>query len=124
MFAYGTLLVPDIIARLLGRVPPSEEAVLFGYRRTLLRHEPFPAVFPQLGASVSGRCYRGLGPRDVELLDDYEGELYRRVTVEVVVGGRTEQTECYVIAPGSEHLLSERDWDLDAFLLTRNLGAG
>jgi gamma-glutamylcyclotransferase (GGCT)/AIG2-like uncharacterized protein YtfP len=116
MFAYGTLLIPEIIARVIGRVPPSNEARLFGYRRVKVRGEVFPAVFVDPAAEVSGRIYRGIDPQELELLDDYEGDLYRRDAVGVLVDGQLEATECYVLGPGREQHLSSEAWDLECFI--------
>lgn len=116
MFAYGTLLLPQIISRVMGRVPPADEALLRGYRRVTVMGEVFPAVFRDPSAEVKGRVYRGIDERELQLLDHYEGELYRREPVEIVVLGRPEWTESYVLRVGCERHLSNEPWDLERFV--------
>jgi gamma-glutamylcyclotransferase (GGCT)/AIG2-like uncharacterized protein YtfP len=116
MFAYGTLLVPEIIARVIGRVPPSDVAELVGFRRFTVANEVFPAVFPDANCSVMGVRYLGVGTDDFERLDHYEGDLYQRVQSVVLVRGAQERADCYVLRPGHEHRLSNEPWELEHFL--------
>jgi gamma-glutamylcyclotransferase (GGCT)/AIG2-like uncharacterized protein YtfP len=116
MFAYGTLLLPQIISRVIGRVPPAAEALLRGYRRVTVKGEVFPAVYCDPAAEVKGQVYRGIDERELQLLDHYEGDLYRRESVQIVVLGRPEWTECYVLRAGNEAHLSSEPWDLERFV--------
>ncbi len=119
LFAYGTLMDPEIMRRVSGFESRSLRAVLFGYVRKALRGEVYPAITPRRGASVEGILYFDLPPEAVERLDRFEGALYKRTEVVAVLeGGKPEEVDAlaYVIVP--EHLdrLSERGWSFEKFL--------
>jgi gamma-glutamylcyclotransferase (GGCT)/AIG2-like uncharacterized protein YtfP len=115
LFAYGTLQLPEILAQVVGRSWPGSRAELRGYRRFLLRGKPYPAVVAEPGARVPGLLYPGVSPSELELLDDYEGELYERRLVTVQLGQLTAPAFVYVLGqPGLEQLAAG-DWDLEKF---------
>lgn len=78
LFAYGTLTFRDVIEALLGRPMDPIPAQLLDHACRPVRAAPFPAVVAASGERSDGRLYTGLGARDWELLDRFEGELYRR----------------------------------------------
>ena len=56
-------------------------------------------------------------PRALERLDRFEGEMYRREQVEVVLADhQTLRAETYVMRPEYYHRLSQHDWTLEGFL--------
>ncbi len=89
LFVYGTLLDESLVRELLGRVPPSQPAMLKGFR--LGRHPTVPHATAELdpAASIPGRVYEGLTVEELERVDRYEGVpegLFTRVGVTVEVG--------------------------------------
>lgn len=95
-FVYGTLMADEVLRLLLRRVPPSRAARVQGLRRCRVRGQVFPAVVAaaagdEEGAGVRGRVLLGLTPREVEILDIYEAEEYRR-----------ERVSCAIVAEGEE----------------------
>ena len=121
LFAYGTLMDPEIMRQVSGFESRSAEAVLQDYVRKALRGEVYPAITAREGVSVEGVLYFDLPPKAVERLDRFEGALYRRTEVVAFLeGSKREKVEAlaYVIAP--EHLdrLSDRDWSFERFLQT------
>ena len=119
LFAYGTLMDPEIMARVSGLRPRSENAALDGYVRKAVRGEVYPAITPRKGARVRGVLYFDLSPEAVERLDRFEGPMYRRraVTVTAEAAGSEETAaETYVIAPENLDRLSDEDWRFDEFL--------
>jgi gamma-glutamylcyclotransferase (GGCT)/AIG2-like uncharacterized protein YtfP len=116
MFVYGTLMVPEIMKRVVGRVPPSVAALLPGYRRYRVPGEAYPAIVAAVDFQVDGLCYQGLNRHELELLDAYEGDSYVRTPVELLVAGRVQRDECYVARPGDESLPSLEPWELEEFL--------
>ncbi|MGD8367445.1 MAG: gamma-glutamylcyclotransferase [Desulfobacterales bacterium] len=121
LFAYGTLMDPEIMHRVSGFQRRSSRAVLFGYVRKALRGEVYPAIAPRKGASVEGILYFELPPEAVARIDRFEGSLYNRTEVVAVIDGSKREAVAalaYVIA--GEHLdrLSDRDWSFKRFLET------
>jgi gamma-glutamylcyclotransferase (GGCT)/AIG2-like uncharacterized protein YtfP len=116
VFVYGTLLAPEIVHAVMGRVPASQPAVLHGYARYTVKQQVYPGVIEQKGAVVDGALYRGMQPDEWRRLDEYEGALYVRRAVEVNFGPGTVRTQCYVVPRESASSLSTEPWDLQRFM--------
>jgi gamma-glutamylcyclotransferase (GGCT)/AIG2-like uncharacterized protein YtfP len=125
LFAYGTLLFPEILQAVTGRVAASSPAALDGFVRRSLAGDFFPAVVEgAAGDRVIGVVYRGLDQRDWERLDRFEGSLYdrRAVTVrlgpagpEGTAGSDLHAAFTYVLRQDSSHRLATEPWDPAAF---------
>lgn len=118
LFVYGTLMVPEVLLALLGRVPQLEEATLEGYRRFALPNECYPAISPDARHNVQGRVLLGLTPSELALLDAYEGDAYVRTTVQLLVDGRVTPAACYVWRDRNVLATTPGDWDLQSFITT------
>lgn len=115
-FVYGTLQVPAVLERVLGRVPPLRPAELRHYRRRRVSRECYPAVVPTLNETVLGSVLYELRETDWQSLDAYEGSLYTREHVAVAVDGQTRTVQCYVLRPEYAHLLGDEAWSLEQFV--------
>jgi hypothetical protein len=105
-----------VLEALTGRRFASEPAVLDGFARFLLRGRSFPGAVPRPGASTPGRLYHDLDPSSLALLDDFEGDLYRRRRVAVrIAAGPAREAFAYLLADGSAALLSSRPWERERF---------
>ena len=114
LFTYGTLEIPSVFHRVLGRHLAAEPAVLYGYARFLVRGECHPGIVERAGASVSGTLYRGVDAAMFSRLDRYEGEEYQKRVVEVITGtGVRQRAYTYTCLAG---MLSEAPWDRDVFI--------
>ena len=109
LFVYGTLLFPAIMRRVVGRVLPSEPAVLRGYRRRRVRNEVYPGVLPSLGSNVKGKLCRGLDGATLCLLDAFEGPEFERRRVQVMTAGGLRGAFVYVLTRTSRRFATE-DW--------------
>lgn len=100
LFVYGTLLFPEILRLLLGRLPGSSEAVLPGYHRFSIHDgadiRPYPAVFPQPASEVQGLLLHGLSPAEHAVLDAYEEEDYMKTAVSVLQDDQRIEASVYV----------------------------
>jgi gamma-glutamylcyclotransferase (GGCT)/AIG2-like uncharacterized protein YtfP len=118
LFVYGTLLFPEILHLLLGRLPVSSEAVLPGYHRFSIHDGPcvraYPAVFPQPGAEVHGLLLHGLSPAEQAVLDAYEDDDYIKTAVTVVQKGEMTDANVYVWHTGKKGQL-RGTWDAEQF---------
>lgn len=117
VFVYGTLRFPQLMSAVTGRRPPARPARLDGYARYRVRREPCPGIVACPDSSVEGWLYPGIDPSLMPIIDDYEGEIYEReaVTVRRLDDGRTLPAETYVIPPRRRTMLTDEDWDPDAF---------
>ncbi|MEQ8703547.1 MAG: gamma-glutamylcyclotransferase family protein [Phaeodactylibacter sp.] len=100
LFVYGTLLFPEILATLLNRVPHHIESTLIDHRRFAIHDgpkvRPYPAIFPEPGAVVSGHLLPDLSPRECQILDAYEGADYAKTTGQVKKAGQWTEAEVYI----------------------------
>jgi gamma-glutamylcyclotransferase (GGCT)/AIG2-like uncharacterized protein YtfP len=100
-FFYGTLLDPEMRASVLGdesRPVLLEPSVLRGWERYFEAGVPWPMIRRRDGAAVEGALASGLSEAAGRLLDEYEGELYRREEVVVECGGERLAALVYVPA--------------------------
>jgi gamma-glutamylcyclotransferase (GGCT)/AIG2-like uncharacterized protein YtfP len=124
VFTYGSLIVPEVWALVAGRRHGSEPAILGGYKRRALHGVPYPGIFPAPAEQVEGILWHGVEPEEMLRLDDFEGDLYERITTEVNVGAERIAAEAYVVGAAHEGMLSHEPWDearfraqeLDAYL--------
>ncbi|OBT67462.1 hypothetical protein VE03_03069 [Pseudogymnoascus sp. 23342-1-I1] len=94
-FVYGTLMVPQILYRVCYNTEnPLPEvvshlrltpALLRNYSRRKVLRADFPGIIAQTNHSVLGTVISGLTNEDVKWLDHFEGDMYKRVHVEVQV---------------------------------------
>jgi gamma-glutamylcyclotransferase (GGCT)/AIG2-like uncharacterized protein YtfP len=115
LYTYGTLQVPAIIALIVGRPLVGQPARLPGYSRFRIQNRVYPAIIPAAGGDVPGILYPGLEVAELERLDHYEGEIYERRELNVLVAEESVPACTYVLRPEHVHRLSEEPWDLGQF---------
>ncbi len=120
LFAYGTLMFPEVAVPLAGITQWGQPAVLHGFRRRkvqLRSRGNFPAIIRQEGATVTGILYRGLQQRQVDVLDWFEQVYNQSYTQEtVVIQCDAESVEAIVYVCGQR--LADRldgDWRPEQF---------
>jgi len=114
LFVYGTLLFPEIMRRVIGRVLPSRRATLDGYARRGLEGERYPGVFPSLGESVEGKLCLGVDGATLQRLDVYEGEQFERRWVHVRTERGRSGAFVYSLTDRARILATEA-WSAEAF---------
>ena len=117
VFTYGSLMCPDIMAKVSGFTKPGIAARLEGFFRSRVKGEEYPAIAPQPEAFVEGILYSDVPAKGLELLDLFEGETYERRTVSVRDAAENSyQAEVYVFRREFHHLLVHAEWDFEVFL--------
>lgn len=99
LFVYGTLQDPDILAAVLGRVPDVAmltEAQAPDFCVLYYPQRVYPALVVAPGRSAPGRIVHGLDELDLAALDAFEGNEYRRATIEVQIANCLQQAEAYL----------------------------
>ncbi len=128
LFCYGTLEIESVITRLIGRVPQKQPAILENFVRYLIKNSDFPAIIPSKNGEVVGTLYLSLTPKEIRILDEYEGNLYSRQQLWVTTDiGRLEHSWAFVLKPQYQHHLSDQLWDVEKYLSfksTSNRSAG
>lgn len=116
VFAYGTLISPEIMARASGQDRlTGEPARLKDYRRVLVQDEVYPGIYPCPGKDVDGLLYEGLTPEAIARLDAFEGEYYQRMALYVETAGKMVRASVYVFKKRYHHLLTRKSWDYHEF---------
>ena len=120
VFTYGTLMWPDIMARVCGPacapLAPPLAATLAGHARHPVRGQDYPAMVPAAGHQVVGRLYLDLPEAAWARLDLFEGDEYERHEVLVTLAdGSWQRAWTYLFKPGHAARLEAGDWDEAAF---------
>jgi gamma-glutamylcyclotransferase (GGCT)/AIG2-like uncharacterized protein YtfP len=117
LFVYGTLMREDIMRTVAGTVPRRQRGTARGYRRLAVKNEHYPGLIAEQGSEVEGLVYLDITEESWARLDRFEGEMYTRGTVEVLLeGGDTLQAYAYLVKPEYVGRLEKRDWDFAGFL--------
>ena len=117
LFAYGTLLVPEIWLAVTGRECCGAEAILPGYEIRRVRGGDFPAIIASSdGIAVPGRVFRDLDAETIQCLDRYEDSFYERIDVPTRdPAGQALPSQAYVVPEQHRDVLSDDPWTLDWF---------
>ena len=83
LFAYGTLLYSDIQLKIINRVCKGRAAILYNYKRSQVKQQFYPGIIAKRNATVEGYLIY-LNEEELLLIDDYEGNDYKRATVSVM----------------------------------------
>ncbi|WP_372806138.1 gamma-glutamylcyclotransferase family protein [Pontiella sp.] len=109
LFAYGTLMWPEVLQSVAGRRLEGTPAILEGYQRLRVVDQHYPVVVPSSGDAVEGMLYLNLTEREFRFLDAFEGEEYDRI--EVGIG--CETAFVYVLAEAWRHIAADVPWSPD-----------
>ena len=117
VFAYGTLLFPDVWHRVVRGAYDRVPARIHGFSRRRLRDALFPAVVSAcLTESVRGVLYLEVSADDLERIDRFEGPWYEKKTVACTrEDGRIVPARVYVIDPKHRYRIEARTWDPEWF---------
>ena len=119
VFTYETLEIPAVMEAVTGRSFESVPGTTKGYERFLLKGRIYPGMTPmysQANSVVSGRVYFGLDSRTLDLLDQFEDDVYVRREIWVhTAEGDSMQAYAYIIDPKERKSLSADSWDIGSF---------
>ena len=118
LFAYGSLILPEVWESVAGRMHPSETGSIRGFVRRTVRDATYPGILEtgNGGDTVSGVIYRDVDAASVEALDAFESDFYRRQALDARTRAESiVRCEAYVVPAEHAHLVSDTPWDLDTF---------
>lgn len=117
LFTYGSLMCSDIMFKVAGCQVEFSQAVLNNFFRSKMHGREYPGIVEQPKAQVSGVLYRNLSPEALRRLDVFEGNMYQRQEVEIMITDRgLAMAMTYVIKPRYRDQLTDEEWDYDFFL--------
>ena len=116
IFVYGTLMNEEVFSHFANGKFEKYEATLSDYKRVKVIGKSYPAIRPNSSCCVEGLLITGLSSRNLEILDEFEGEFYDRVPVVVDIS-QDEQHSCeaYVFKEEYEYMLSNESWCNNTF---------
>jgi gamma-glutamylcyclotransferase (GGCT)/AIG2-like uncharacterized protein YtfP len=115
IFAYGSLMYPEIFVAVTGVTLRHTSAALSGWQRFALADRTYPGAMPshEGGASILGVLWFDLPKEAILALDRFEGDEYKRVCVTVTTEeGQRLPAEAYQW--GSPEL-TRGPWNIGAF---------
>jgi gamma-glutamylcyclotransferase (GGCT)/AIG2-like uncharacterized protein YtfP len=117
LFAYGSLMFPEVWWHVVGRERRSAGASLGGFRALTAAGYTFPGLVPWDPAALTpGRLYFDLDAKDWQRLDDFEDTFYQRQTVTAeTADGSPVEAEAYVVMPERAEVLSDTIWTPEWF---------
>ena len=98
VFTYGSLMFADVFGEVTGQLNHSRPAILTRWRRYGLRGLTYPGAVRTDHADdcIEGVLWLDVAPAAIAKLDLFEGEQYRRVTVQVqTVDGLSHEAQIY-----------------------------
>lgn len=114
LFAYGSLMFPEVWWHVVGHERPSVPATLRGHSAFTVRGYSFPGLLQSTPESTTpGRLYFELDAEDWRKLDEFEDRFYvrQRVEVETENAGKPLGALAYLVDPSQSSVLSEQMWD-------------
>ena len=117
LFAYGSLMFPEIIRSVIGRVPEGRPAIIQGYRRLVVAGESFPGMI-KVGESderVEGLLYMDITSEEWKRIIAFEDEFYELTEVAVSRLGENLSALAFVVPPAKKSLLAQEQWHPDYF---------
>ncbi|NUP32982.1 MAG: gamma-glutamylcyclotransferase [Streptomycetaceae bacterium] len=110
LFVYGSLMFPEVLAALLGRIPDRSPARMSGWRAAALPDRVYPVLVRDPSADASGALLTGISAAEWEILDAYEEDLYDLLRLPLEGGGHAWT---YVAPEGAD--APEGFWSADEF---------
>ena len=112
-FFYGTLMDEDVRRAVLGvrALAPLESAILEGWRRVKMAGVSYPMIVRARNHKVDGILMHGIDRRAHELLQEYEGDEYAMIGVEVRTADARISARMFVPRPGLP-VRGRGPWDL------------
>ena len=112
LFVYGTLRDNELRAAVLARPSTGLAAAAPGFAAVHYPGRPYPALVRRPGAVAAGLILTDLTAFELDLLDAYEGDEYRRAIVPVMID--EELHEAFVYLPAAP-IKNQPEWSLDAW---------
>ena len=114
IFTYGSLMFVPVWHKLVKGNYAATKGVLYNYARRCVKEEDYPVIF-KASEKVKGVVYYDVSDEDIKTLDDFEGEFYERITVDIVTHTQTIQAEVYVLKEAYFSIIDDKLWSEEVF---------
>jgi len=116
IFAYGTLLIPDVMYAVTTRKFRFIDAILRSYACFAVKGESYPGIIPATHAVTAGIIYFDVDKLSLERLDAFEGDLYQRISIRAETKEKEIlNAETFIIKPKFRGYLSSKEWNVEEF---------
>lgn len=117
IFTYGSLMFREVWSRVVHGNYRCRPATLPGYRRKAVKGEVYPVALNALPEDrIDGMVYLDIAADDIDRLDTFEGDYYRRRIEAVSISADTTiKAGVYVLHPDHRSIVAEEEWDADRF---------
>ena len=117
LFAYGTLLIPEIWTKVTGRIDRGDPAVVKGFCVRRVLDDLYPVLIRNAGESANGVVYRDIDRQMWRTLERYETDFYVRRSVIALLNDSTGAQECeaFVLPEAHRRFASNEPWDVETF---------
>jgi len=114
LFVYGTLLFPEVIQNITGRLFKSSSAKLAGYKRLGILGCDYPAIIEKENALTQGELLFAVDEESMRKIEAFEGDEYvkRKLTV---ISDKKEFEAIVFIWASDAKMLTECDWNIAEF---------
>ena len=113
IFAYGTLMFPEIWEKVVGCKYHGIEASISGYQRKRIKDKTYPALIPgKRYDTVDGILYLDVSPEHVLVLDRFEGQCYEKIQVKCkTFEGKILPAVAYLFRQEYSVLVQDEPWE-------------
>jgi gamma-glutamylcyclotransferase (GGCT)/AIG2-like uncharacterized protein YtfP len=116
IFTYGSLMFAPVWQQIVKGQYLALPTVLAEHQRLAVLNEEYPAAIYQPTHSIHGILYLGVNTEDVARLDQFEGEYYDRVSVQVTdAHGVAYPADVYRLNAQFQAILAPVDWNIEQF---------
>jgi gamma-glutamylcyclotransferase (GGCT)/AIG2-like uncharacterized protein YtfP len=117
LFAYGTLMFPEVWDRVVGRGFTPAPATATGFAVYRVRNGLYPVLVRAVASQVvQGVVYRDLDAETIAALDAYESDFYERIAIDATLAdGTTLTSQAYLLSSENLRHASEEPWDAADF---------
>lgn len=115
LFVYGALMYEEVWNRIVSGNFKKIAGSISGYRRLAVKDEDYPGLVKGAG-QVGGFIWLGVDRKNLNRLDEFEGEYYQRISVTATDNTQQQlDVDVYYFREQYRKLLVNREWSVDDF---------
>jgi gamma-glutamylcyclotransferase (GGCT)/AIG2-like uncharacterized protein YtfP len=117
LFAYGTLMFPEVWEQVVGRPFAAERATISGFAVRRVVDDVYPVlIHADKNSGVDGLVFRNVDHATLARLDAYESDFYQRLEVTATLSnGECLACQAYVLPERNRDAASAETWNADEF---------
>ncbi|HYC46625.1 MAG TPA: gamma-glutamylcyclotransferase family protein [Burkholderiales bacterium] len=115
VFTYGSLMHPEVMRAVTGRIFACETATLDDHRRLGLKDCLYPGLVACPGHRAEGVLWRDVDELALATLDRFEDDFYERRVVRVQSESGVADAHAWVVRDDDRWRLNTTDWDYPMF---------